>query len=93
MAIDHGVCFNVQPKLRTVIWDFAGQPIPDEQRDDLARLNDHLSSPDDPLVASLASLLAAPEIDAMRRRLAMILSAQTFPFPSDDRRPYPWPLV
>src|SRR5262249_60948347 len=37
-AIDNGLCFNVDPKLRTVIWDFAGEPLPDCVRDDLKRL-------------------------------------------------------
>ena len=37
-GIDHGLCFNIEPKLRTVIWDFGGEPVPAELRDGLERV-------------------------------------------------------
>jgi uncharacterized repeat protein (TIGR03843 family) len=85
-AIDHGLCFHVQPKLRTVIWEFGGDPIPASLRDDMARLAD--APPE-----SLDDLLTVAEIDALRRCAAAIGKLQRFPDPGPDRRPYPWPLV
>lgn len=92
-AIDHGVCFNVEPKLRTVIWDFAGQPIPVELTADLARLQSDLSKADCLTLRQLSALLASKEISAVRLRLSSLLAAGRFPEPPEDRRPFPWPLV
>src|SRR5690606_20453579 len=40
--IDHGICFNTQPKLRTVVWDFSGQPIPDAVLSDVSAFRKRL---------------------------------------------------
>jgi uncharacterized repeat protein (TIGR03843 family) len=85
-AIDNGLCFHVQPKLRTVIWDFGGDPIPDELRADLARL---ATSPP----PALDELLDRREIDALAKRAALVCRLAAFPDPDPDSRPYPWPLV
>ncbi|MHB8467277.1 MAG: SCO1664 family protein [Acidimicrobiales bacterium] len=85
-GIDNGLCFHVQPKLRTVIWDFGGEPIPEELRGDLARL---ATSPP----ASLAHLISEREIEALAKRAALVARLQCFPDPDPDARPYPWPLV
>ena len=85
-GIDNGLCFHVEPKLRTVIWDFGGQPIPDHLRSDAARL---ATNPP----ATLAALLNDEEIDIMAGRAAAVARLATFPDPGPDRRPYPWPLV
>lgn len=87
-VVDHGVCFSEDPKLRTVIWDFAGEPVPPSVLDDLGRLAGELA--DGSLRAELEHLLSGPEIGAMRRRLQNLLSEGVFPEPSSDR-PYPWP--
>lgn len=92
-AIDHGVCFNVEAKLRTVIWDFAGQPIPMELADDLGRLHSDLSRAENATLRQMNTLLAPKEIGAMRMRLAALLASGRFPEPPEDRRPFPWPLV
>ena len=92
-AIDHGVCFNVEPKLRTVIWDFAGQSIPVELLADLVRLQGDIARTDSVSSRQLGSLLAPKEVTALRMRLASLLSAGRFPEPPEDRRPFPWPLV
>jgi uncharacterized repeat protein (TIGR03843 family) len=84
-AIDHGLCLHEEPKLRTVIWDFAGQPFPPERLDDVTRL---LQSPP----PTLAALLEPPEIDALRARAAILLRRPVFPAVSSGRA-YPWPLV
>lgn len=90
--IDHGVCFHEEEKLRTVIWDFAGEPIPREILKDVERLQTGLA-PGGELEGKLQSLLAPGEIRALERRAAALLASRQFPAPSDDRRPYPWPLV
>jgi uncharacterized repeat protein (TIGR03843 family) len=85
-AIDHGLCFHEDPKLRTVIWDFAGEPIPDELLVDIERL-----TTDQP--AELTTLLDGAERAALARRATTVLRSGHFPDPDPARRPYPWPLV
>jgi uncharacterized repeat protein (TIGR03843 family) len=90
--IDHGLCFHTDPKLRTVIWDFAGQPIPGELLTDLEVLNRELG--EDQLVFNdLGKHLKISEIRAISRRIEALLSHPVFPEPDPKRRPYPWPLV
>ena len=85
-AIDHGLCFHEAPKLRTVIWDFAGDPVPTHLLDDLAALVDDLPP-------ELAGLLAPAECAAIARRAAGLVETGCFPEPAGDRPPYPWPLI
>jgi uncharacterized repeat protein (TIGR03843 family) len=89
-AIDHGVCFHTQPKLRTVIWDFAGEKIPDELLVDVGQLCETLE--DGALVDQLKPLLSADEINALRVRTAQLSQTGTFPEPGPGRS-YPWPPV
>ncbi len=93
VAIDQGLCFHVEDKLRTVIWDFAGEPIPADLAADLARLAADLAQPDGSAPKTLAALLYRGEIAALAARTAALLAAGRFPTPPEDRRPYPWPLV
>jgi uncharacterized repeat protein (TIGR03843 family) len=88
--IDHGICFHRQDKLRTVIWDFAGEPIPDRLLADVDTFINAIDRTD--LSDRLAALLAPNELDALRRRGQRLLAEGTFPLPGDER-PYPWPLV
>jgi len=83
-GIDHGLCFNVAPKVRTVIWDFAGEAIPDPLRDDLRRLA--LDPP------AFDDLLEPAEQAAMVTRAHRVAEAGVFPDPGEGR-PYPWPLL
>ena len=85
-AIDNGLSFHVEPKLRTVIWEFAGERLPGELADDLTRL---AASPPE----SLRGLLSGREIDAVARRAKALVKAGRFPVPDPDRYHYPWPLV
>ncbi len=87
--IDHGICFNTQPKLRTVVWDFGGQAIPDPLLDDLAEFRKRLDDDKD-LKEAFASLLSGAEINAVRRRADRLLAARKFPEPGPGRN-YPWP--
>lgn len=89
--IDHGVCFHAEDKLRTVIWDFAGQPIPVDLIADVDRLRRELEA-NAPIRRKLADVLAPEEVEALIRRAAVLLDRGTFPHPGPDR-PYPWPLV
>jgi uncharacterized repeat protein (TIGR03843 family) len=84
-GIDHGLCFHAQPKLRTVIWDFAGEPIPGSLLDDLRRL---IAAPPPALV----DLLDRDEVAAVVRRAEAVIRLAEFPNPG-EARPYPWPLV
>jgi hypothetical protein len=89
--IDHGVCFHAEDKLRTVIWDFAGEPIPQALLEAVDNFGRNLAS--DPSVrASFDSLLSPDEVEALGRRVSRILAERVFPLPGQDR-PYPWPLV
>ena len=85
-AIDNGLCFHVEPKLRTVIWDFAGEPIPAPIVDDLTRLVDRGLPP-----ACVELLEPAEQKAALARARALVDAGH---FPSDDfGHRYPWPLV
>lgn len=90
--IDHGVCFHVDEKLRTVIWDFAGEVIPPDLLDCLKHFQIQLY-PESEIYASLSPYLKAGEIQALAIRSAQLLKERNFPLPSDDRRVYPWPPV
>jgi len=90
-AIDHGVCFSPEPKLRSVIWEFADQPIPSEIMDDLRSLRARLGKRS-PLMRALGRLLAPQEIEAMRRRLDQLIERARFPTPGPQRH-YPWPPI
>lgn len=90
--IDHGVCFHIEPKLRTVLWEFAGQPLTEQE---IAQLQGLLANllPDAPLSQQLADYLSRPEIQAIVERIETTLQEGMFPFPRQDRHSMPWPPV
>lgn len=90
-CIDHGITFHADFKLRTVIWEFAGQPIPAPLLDDLQALRARLVS-SDPQGEALTRLLSPREMSALRRRLEYLLRTKTFPEPGHYRA-IPWPPV
>ena len=90
-AIDHGITFHAFPKLRTVIWDFAGEPLPEELSCDVRVLRARLEPPDS-LAATLTKLLSPDEVRALQRRVDVLLKAGTFPQPSNGPS-VPWPPV
>ena len=92
-AIDHGVAFSVEPKLRTVIWDFAGQDVPIELRDDLRQFRARLDQPGDPVLKSLGKLLDKREIAALKRRADQLIQSGCYPKPLPGYRQIPWPPV
>jgi len=84
-GIDHGLCFAADFKLRTVVWEFGGEPIPDTLVAAIAPLARRV-----PL--ALAALLDDDEVEAMRVRAQRIVDHPVFPVDTTGRR-YPWPLV
>ena len=91
--IDHGVCFHVEDKLRTVIWDFAGETISPELLEDMRRFAEQLEKPDQRIYRLLSRLLTKIEVRAMRHRIEVLLKSKQYPTASNTRRPYPWPPV
>jgi uncharacterized repeat protein (TIGR03843 family) len=91
-TIDHGVCFHTDPKLRTVIWEFAGQPIPENLQQDLASFQDELSNKQSALRLQIAELLTQREILALQKRTQYLLSQGIFSPPGPGRH-YPWPPI
>jgi hypothetical protein len=88
--VDHGLSFSVQPKLRTVIWDFAGEPLPTWMCADLRRIGAELES--GALRRELAELIDEQEVEATARRARALVRVGHFPAPG-SRRAYPWPPV
>ncbi|MFD8549208.1 SCO1664 family protein [Streptomyces sp. NPDC059649] len=91
-AIDHGVTFHTEDKLRTLLWGWAGEPLTEETREVLRGLAAALADPA-PLAARLAELLTAAEIDALRARVAGLLESGRHPEPSGEWPAIPWPPV
>ena len=90
-VVDHGVCFSEEPKLRTVIWDFIGEPLEDEVRADLHRLAGQVHEGD--VREELANLLTAPELESLEVRASEVAALERFPEPGEDHRPFPWPPI
>jgi hypothetical protein len=82
-AIDHGICFHEDNKLRTVLWDFAGQKIPEDLLAPLARIKS--------LLPSLEPYLTSRERSALCARADALLKKGIFPRQPRDRRAMPWP--
>lgn len=90
-AIDHGVCFHHVDKLRTVLWDFMGQPLPTDIAASLHTLKDTLT-PDHPLLQHLGSLLDHSELRAFHQRLKTLTTTGVYPAPGEGPH-IPWPPV
>lgn len=91
-AIDHGICFHTEYKLRTVIWEFSCEPIQPDLRYDLETLRTELDNGRG-MLRDLRRLLADDEIVAMKRRLEHLLRSGAHPAPIPQRRNYPWPPI
>jgi len=92
-AIDHGVCFHVEYKLRTVIWEFSQQPIEPDMLQDIVYLSRLLDDSRDPLTRQIRTLLSEGEWDALTVRVGQLLHSRLYPAPSPYRRNYPWPPI
>jgi len=106
--IDHGICFHEEDKLRTVIWDFVGESIPEDLSNDLDRFRLKLErsvmkpvkppdnppvEPPDGLAAELRKYLNPAEIEALASRAGALLDQRIFPPPQIHQRSIPWPPV
>ena len=92
-AIDHGICFHTEYKLRTVIWEFSGEPIERDLLKDLVALRNALKDRESAVALSLCQLLAEGETSALLTRLDYLIRKQIYPDPPSHRRNYPWPPV
>jgi uncharacterized repeat protein (TIGR03843 family) len=90
-CIDHGICFHAEEKLRTVIWDFQGTPVPPDLVEDVCRFAESLRS-DPELGSRMSELLSERELSRLLERAAQIDLLRVFPSPP-TYRPYPWPMI
>ncbi|POX39207.1 phosphatidylinositol kinase [Streptomyces sp. Ru73] len=91
-AIDHGVTFHVEDRLRTLLWGWAGEPLTEEAVAALERLAAETAD-GQPLAARLAECLTGDEITALRERIAAMLRSGVHPQPSGEWPPIPWPPI
>jgi hypothetical protein len=89
-SIDHGLTFHQEPKLRTVIWDFAHEPISNYLLEQISGLLEDLGSTQG-VSQELTPLLAQDEMEALRMRLKTLLESGHFPSQDPNRRNVPWP--
>jgi uncharacterized repeat protein (TIGR03843 family) len=90
--IDHGICFHREDKLRTVIWDFAGEAIPEALCEALSDLEERFR-PGSAAAGRLKRYLSKEEIEALVKRARRLMGDGHFPNPHPNRRPYPWPPI
>jgi uncharacterized repeat protein (TIGR03843 family) len=89
-GVDHGVCFHVENKLRTVLWGWAGQALDDDLESGVRRVLAALREPDG-LRDRLADLLTAAEVVVLERRAERLLRAGSLPVPGRGWPSIPWP--
>ena len=88
-GIDHGLTFHDEPKLRTVLWGWAGEPLTAGERSDVERLRDHLYATGG---GALTDYLDERDLDALADRCDLLLDRGTLPLPwGDGWRQIPWP--
>ena len=87
-GVDHGVCFNVDEKLRTVLWGWAGRPLLAEETDVLERLVEAFSAE---VGSVLRRLLTAAEVRMTVQRVERMLETGRFPVPVEGWPAIPWP--
>jgi uncharacterized repeat protein (TIGR03843 family) len=89
-GVDHGICFAVEPKLRTILWAWAGAELNDDELLVVERVAAGLERGGE-LTAALGELIAQPEVRATARRAAALLKTGRFPEPDPSRPALPWP--
>lgn len=91
-AIDHGLTFHVDPKLRTVIWDYSGEHVPEAYTPDLKRLDEVLSDEKNGLRKEMDALLEPEEVAVFHQRVAAFARKPRLPHP-EEYRSFPWPPI
>jgi uncharacterized repeat protein (TIGR03843 family) len=87
-GVDHGICFAAEPKLRTILWDWRGEPIAPAELEVLRSLRGKLEGP---LCEALQRLISPAEMRALNRRLDRLIRTKVFPQPDPYRMAVPWP--
>ena len=87
-GVDHGVCFATENKLRTLLWNWAGEPLNPGEREQLRRVRSAL---DGDLGGRLARFLSEAEVEATAARVDRLLADGVFPEPGADWPAVPWP--
>jgi uncharacterized repeat protein (TIGR03843 family) len=87
-GVDHGICLHTENKLRTVLWGFLGEPVPDDCVAALRRLRSAL---DDELSGQLAAHVTRREVRALTSRTDRFLHTGVYPEPGGEWRAIPWP--
>ena len=90
-GFDHGLSCHTEPKLRTVLWGWVGQPLPEAEMVRLAALSGWLSNPSSPMSRSLKGLLSPAEVAAINQRVTGLLTTGRFPKPRGRGPAVPWP--
>jgi len=90
-CIDQGLSFHSDDKLRTVIWDFQGQPVPDEMVEEVCRFGERLED-DQHLRSEMLRYITAGELDRLQHRIEVVDRLRVYP-PPPQHRPYPWPMI
>lgn len=90
-CIDQGLTFHFEDKLRTVIWEFQGEPVPQGLLDDIRAFGERLET-DAELQASLGEMLTDLELQRLKHRIEVIGHQGVYP-PPPPWRPYPWPMI
>lgn len=92
-GIDHGLAFHSAPKLRTVIWEYERQPIPEPLLASVSTLLNIILCQGEPWVELMHSWQSVNEVSALIRRIEKLLKTRVFPSPSGHGPSYPWPPV
>jgi len=90
-GFDHGVSCHAEPKLRTVLWGWVGRPLPETELARLEALSGWLGDPGSAVSMTLRGLLTPAEVDALRGRIADLLTTGRFPGPNSRGPAVPWP--
>lgn len=89
-GIDHGLTFHVQPKMRTILWHFAGESVPHDMYADVARVLRCLQRDNAAERRSLRALVTGAELEAFMRRLTFVADSGRYPDPRHKAVPYRW---
>ncbi|GGM74123.1 phosphatidylinositol kinase [Longimycelium tulufanense] len=87
-GVDHGICLHADDKLRTVLWGWLGEELPEDAVAVLRRVREHLAGA---LGQALVEHLTRKEVLAVSERVRRLLDAAAFPHPATDRPTIPWP--